>query len=848
MLFNKFMIYIYITICYSYTLTVLFLFQKKLLKTYYIFVAGVFIFLCTAKHDHAIAMDRLSGIPQRDQVETDSSSSEGEEEQGATGIDMGFYNTLDSIEFATEVTGRNHSEECNYRYENRRYRKKKKKKREEKIQEEKKRNVMIEKQYKEFAHYQNIKQRIESLIAYPSSVAEQKCWMDTYKEEALDRLNKVSQERCEKERAIEEKQQRILRRQEAKQRLILEQQHEYLLTTFEQNESRILRPVPRTPLQERRMREVFNTYLNRMMDLLYGSDAFLQEIIDEEEEEECLEREERVVLDAIEQLQVELECNLAQQYQEMQRRIPDNMLSSREELILREVTWSYTEALSKAIIAYDTHCQTLSDQNSRPLFLPYIEEAMRKKRSITEILASLDMDLSLFDDSREGRESSEQGEIYDVSWFGGNALLDEVLGEVKEIEHSESSKSDVSQKSTACTEGGSEEASSIQQSEQAISLEQRYLLQGARPRQPSKGGASDSSLSFIPGFSFGGQISSLQSMQYILCDVSEKVSTELKSLVQHARQQQYDKDNECCLTNLISRKRYSSVPQYDTVQHTYNISSPYRVFGGVDSYSKNLEHKIRSSQAGVMFTPHNGYTVKLLYDRHKKDVQEHSGLQLGTAIGSVKSYIDTDGLSTIFSWYPCGSGFTGHLAGYYGWGQLKNTRFFTHADNQACSKGSTDIHLNGGMIQIGYIFLLSKKLAIIPYIESILSRVGWHSYKETIGVLPCTISSHKEVCLEKSIGLFCQWNISASTQLQCWGIRTSGTSNVDKVTSQPTRGPNTYTIVVPNYKKKYMRTELGLSYSSKLTDFFTIVLNSNAQFNSNKRHIQNATVHLRYTY
>lgn len=64
------------------------------------------------------------------------------------------------------------------------------------------------------------------------------------------------------------------------------------------------------------------------------------------------------------------------------------------------------EALSKAIIAYDTYCQTLSDQHSRPPFLPYIEEAMKQKKSIAEIVASLDTDLS-FDDSREDRESSE---------------------------------------------------------------------------------------------------------------------------------------------------------------------------------------------------------------------------------------------------------------------------------------------------------------------------------------------------------------------------------------------------------------------------------------------------------
>lgn len=840
------MIYIYIIICYFYTLTVLFFLQKKLLKTYYIFVVVVFILLSTVNYHHAIAMDRLSGIPQCDQPETDSSSSEGEEEQGATGIDISLCSTPEPMEFATEVIGRNYRDESSHRCENRRYRKKKK--REEKIQEEKKRCAMIEKQYKEVAHCQNVKQKIESFIAYPSIAAEQKCLMDTYKEEALDQLNKVSQERHEKERAIEEKQQQILRRQETKQRLIVEEQSEYFLSIFEQNESSILRPVPRTPFQQQRRREVFNAYLDRMSELLYGSDAFLEEIIEEEEEAEFLEREERVSLDAIEQLQIKLECNLAQQYQEMQRRIPYNMLSYREHLLLREITWSYSEALSKAVIAYDTYCRTLSAQQSRPPFLPYIEEAMKQRRSIAEILENLDMDLSSLDDSREDGKSSEQEEIHDVSWFGGNALLDEILGEVEEIEHSESSKSDVSQKSTECTEGESEEASSTQQLDQALSLEQRYLLQGARPRHPSKGGSSGSSLSFIPGFSFGGQLSSLQSMQYILCDVSEKVSTELKSLVQYARQQQYDKDNECCLTKLISRKGYSSISQYDTVQHTYNISSPYRVFGGVDAYSKNLEHKIRSSQAGVMFTPHPGYTVKLSYDHHKKDVQEHSGLQFGTAIGSVKSYIETDGLSTIFSWYPCGTGFTGHLAGYYGWGQLKNTRFFTHADNQVCSKGSTDIHLNGGMIQLGYIFLLSKKLAIIPYVESILSRVDWHSYKETIGVLPCTISSHKEICLEKSIGLCCQWHISSSTQLQCWGIRTSGTSNADKITSQPTRGPNTYAIIVPDYKKKYMRTELGLSYSSKLTDFFTIVLNSNAQLNSNKRHKQNVTVHLRYTY
>lgn len=152
------------------------------------------------------------------------------------------------------------------------------------------------------------------------------------------------------------------------------------------------------------------------------------------------------------------------------------------------------------------------------------------------------------------------------------------------------------------------------------------------------------------------------------------------------------------------------------------------------------------------------------------------------------------------------------------------------------------------MIQLGYIFSLSKKLSIIPYVESILSRVDWHSYEETIGALPCIISSHKKICLEKSIGLFCQWHISSSTQLQCWGIRTSGISNSDEIISQPIKGPSTYAIIVPDYKKKYMRTELGLSYSSKLTDFFTIVLNSKAQFNSNKRHKQNVTAHLKYTY
>lgn len=211
-------------------------------------------------------------------------------------------------------------------------------------------------------------------------------------------------------------------------------------------------------------------------------------------------------------------------------------MSYRENLILQEVTWSYSEALSKAIIAYDIYCRTLSNQQRRPPFLPYIEEAMKQRRSITEILESLEMDLSSLDD-REDRKSSEQEEIHDVSWFGGNVLLDEILGAVKEIDHSESSKSDVSQKSVEGTEGESEEASSTQQSEQSIFLEQRYLLQGARPREPSKGGSSDSFLSFIPGFSFGGQLSSFQSMQYILCDVSEKVSTELKSLVQHARQQ-----------------------------------------------------------------------------------------------------------------------------------------------------------------------------------------------------------------------------------------------------------------------------------------------------------------------
>lgn len=877
LLFNSFF-YVYKTIYNCCFLFIKVYSQFFFLKFHYILYGGLLILFGVVNYHYAFAMDRFNGISQRDQrqdSQSSSSSSDEQEVQGASGVDRS--------KFASGVISNFSEEEEAYEYENRR-RRKKKRKREQVIQQER-RYQNIKTQCNQFFYYFKLKQKIKEIINYPSYVLAQRNWMEQTKSECLERLNNVSQEQQEKEKNIEERQQQLLRRQEAKQQSIRREQQD-----------RLPRPSaePRRPLGLYGRANLRESLVLRFQAIEEELRYLLGHYVFTEEEIQALgpmvnniqmlfprlqdsySRAQKLYMQQVETRAIEKEClekskedsekasdtrrstqhNLEVQFQNLLRRM-SRFLSYREQIAIEEAIWSYTEAFNNAMVAYNdaSHNNSPGNQSSFPFFL---EQAMSQVESLTEILTRLDMEDQL---CGEASEPFNQVEHYDVSWFGGNDLLDEYTGQAEPAKCLESAEGATGVESSEdmenqnSTDGAVCDTSSSQQTTQEGLLQQRYLLQGARPRQPPSGGASGSSLSFIPGFSFEGQVSSLQGMQCILCDVSEKVSTNLKELVLNV-QKQYHESNDLQFTKNITPKKKKHGFSYSDDKNvevqpisTISRSIPYNVFGGTNFYSENLEQKIRSSQTGFTAIPNNSWTIGLAYTHHQKQVQEYHGLQFWKARGSVNSQVEADGLSAILSWHPHQSGFTGHLASYYGWGQLKNIRFFTHAGEQVSSKGTSKIHLSGGLIQFGYRLPLSKRVAIIPYVEGVLSTIDWNPYKERTGLLTCKISSHKESYLEKNIALCCQWQISPSTQFQCWGVKTLGQSIVDAITSQPLRGSSfLYTVSVPGYKKDYIKTELGLSYSSKFIDSFLITLNGKIQFNNSNFHKQNAMVQLKYIY
>lgn len=52
---------------------------------------------------------------------------------------------------------------------------------------------------------------------------------------------------------------------------------------------------------------------------------------------------------------------------------------------------------------------------------------------------------------------------------------------------------------------------------------------------------------------------------------------------------------------------------------------------------------------------------------------------------------------------------------------MKNTRTVTHGDSKASAKGTPDISLIGGLVQLGYNISISKSISITPYKEAMLS-------------------------------------------------------------------------------------------------------------------------------
>lgn len=383
-----------------------------------------------------------------------------------------------------------------------------------------------------------------------------------------------------------------------------------------------------------------------------------------------------------------------------------------------------------------------------------------------------------------------------------------------------------------------------------------YSTEGARPKlrgkDTSRGGPGGKA-TFIPGYSLEGHISSLYGMQAILLDVSEQVAFTLKGLALKVQNNAMVKDDVLQLNDSSAsiKKKKQIGMQALQQESAFQELMPYQVIGFTDTKDTNLECKLGSSQVGLLVTPKDGLSVGLAYNRYKDTGKEYQGISFSAGSGSAKSKAELDGLSMLVAWNPRGQGFTGHVVGYYGWGELKNERSFTHDGAQVTSKGTPGISLSGGLIQLGYTIPITKQVSFTPYVECMVSNVTWNGYKENSGPLPCEVSSNREKVFEKSIGLRSRWDVTERSCIQSWVAGVSSYRSTNKVHVKPLIAAydSKYEASIPSHGRQSTKAELGMSYKSKVTRNVEIGLQGKAQLDkSNKRPQHQVNVHFQYMF
>lgn len=362
------------------------------------------------------------------------------------------------------------------------------------------------------------------------------------------------------------------------------------------------------------------------------------------------------------------------------------------------------------------------------------------------------------------------------------------------------------------------------------------------------------STGFLPGYSREGQISSLLTIQSLIVNSSEQVLSTLRFLSLKATAFTSHKNDffytQCDTVTMLRKNIHASSGSFPVAAIQQEMAAlVYQPFGSVTSYTTNLEHKIRSGNCGVITNIAPKFSIGVAYHHNNEPQKEHIGIQINSAIGSVKTKSETDSVSVVVAWNTKEKGFTGHLVSCYGWGKVKNNRTIIYSDGQVNAKGKPDVTLNGGLAQFGYNIALGV-CSITPYIENTISKVEWSPYSEKTGPVPCKISQNKEFIMEQSIGLRNQWELKGNAELHIWGAGISGKRNTHGLQSNPVVSLlPIYEASIPSYNKRYLRTELGVSYEKKVSDTFYVGLNGKTRFkNMKKTEGQQANVYLQYVY
>ncbi|OMQ01790.1 hypothetical protein BW722_06745 [Lawsonia intracellularis] len=383
-----------------------------------------------------------------------------------------------------------------------------------------------------------------------------------------------------------------------------------------------------------------------------------------------------------------------------------------------------------------------------------------------------------------------------------------------------------------CLTSGDESSTSDGESQRSSPPTKRRKLTHTPP--PSERGSHPGSSSMLMPYYTYGQVSSLQGLQSTLMSLEDQLATQLRlSIIRSINVLGVCcKDDNQLQPHTFQSKKQTKIKggigrshstdneiRPTSVNNSLSFSQQWHVIASMDSRISNLETTISSRQAGVFTTPIDGLCLSLLYSNNKKKTQNFYGVVLDSVDGSAKAQIETDNILATVTWNKEHQGFSGHLAGCYGWGKITNIRTIHFFDNESVSKGISSIHMNGGFIQLGYNILLGKNYFLIPYVEYMRLAVAWDPYEEHTGIIPCKVSGHKVHVCEKSIGLRNQWKITDNSQLQFWGSHIFTNHNTGEIASKPlSLSDYRNKISIPGYKKQYIHREAGISYESNVMD------------------------------
>lgn len=357
-------------------------------------------------------------------------------------------------------------------------------------------------------------------------------------------------------------------------------------------------------------------------------------------------------------------------------------------------------------------------------------------------------------------------------------------------------------------------------------------------RQPDPRDTASSYYSrFLSEFDPKSHIHSLLGMQSTLLDISEQTVSALRQAVlkthEHMLGAEMMYQQEGYVYSKGQKFQYPSCVAKGT--DSLFLKRYVHHFVTFDSYETNFEHKLGSGQAGIVADMTSGVCLGLVYSRHNNHGKMYSGIPNSPWTGMIKVRTNTESLSAGLAFNIGGTGVTGHFASCYGWGKAKNIRSFIHGTMEVCSKGSPDIRIAGGLVQLGYNLSVSKQIRLIPYIETTCSVVQCGSYKESLSLFSCELTKNKEQVIEKSIGLRSYWKPSDMLQAQLWIAAVSGCRDVKSLSCNIVKSRLKHEVSVPSKQTRYKKTDVGLSYLINITPRLCLEMNGMTSFENIKK-------------